>query len=173
MSNRVARNENSFQVISRCSIAGKILFEPKKGRRFPVRFAWIWYEYNGGVYAEKVTDNEGKFFFEFVPDLNGRIAIFMKIVIDGKEICDLKKIGGEDYVFYLPKEKNQTIGSLAKNYNDLEIILDEEENQPDFIIRELIISAFKERKLELTHIFADEIEQDIIQLFGKLFRQYY
>lgn len=165
MSNQVARDEESYQVISRCSLAGKILFEPKKGKRFPVRFAWIWYEYNGGIYAEKVTDNEGKFFFELVPDLNGRIAITMKIVIDGEEICDLKKIGGEDYIFYFPEDKNQTIGSAAENYTDLEIILDKEENQPDFFIRELIISAFEKKREEIKYIFLEEITRDIYELF--------
>lgn len=165
MSNQVARDEKSYQVISRCSLAGRVFFEPKKDKRFPVRFAWIWYEYNGGIYAEKVTDNEGKFFFELVPDLNGRIAITMKIVIDGEEICDLKKIGGEDYIFYFPEDKNQTIGSAAENYTDLEIILNKEENQPDFFIRELIISAFKEKNIGLSDIFLEEIKQDINELF--------
>lgn len=167
MNNAVARDEKSFQVINRCSLAGRVLFEPKKGKRFPVRFAWIWYEYNGGIYTERVTDNEGRFFFEYVPDLNGRIAISMKIVIDGQEICDLKKIGGGDYIFYYPEEKGQTIGNKAENYSNLQIVINEGEYQPDFIIREIIISSFKEKKEELTEIFLDEIKEDIYQLFNQ------
>ncbi len=169
MTNPVAREEKSYQVINRCSLAGKILFEPKKGKKFPLRFAQIWYELNGGIpeYGEKVTDDDGKFFFEFVPNLDGRIAISMKIVIDGKEICDLKKIGGGEYIFYFPKEKNQSIGSVAEDPVNIEIVLDNEENQPDFIIREIIISAFKEKKEELTDIFLDEIKNDIYQIFNQ------
>lgn len=170
MSNRVARNENSFQVISRCSLAGKILFEPKKGKRFPLRFAQIWYEYKGERIAEAITDNEGKFKFERLPGLEGAIIYSLKAIIKGGKY-DIRQLGGDEYIGRFPQGKG--IDSSGQDPRCLEIIIEESDWLPDLMLREYILGGLKGNpqmvaREDLWEIYQEEIEEEFKKIINEI-----
>ena len=165
MSHRIARDKDEFQVLSRSKVSGKVLFEPKRWRRFPLRFAMIWYEYNRELVAETTTDNEGRFSFDRVPGLGGVIICSMKCILDNEEIFDLHPIGGGEYRYRFPRMEKGTIDSIDMNSLELEIVITEEEWQPDLLLREILIEhisgtpsfGFED---ELKHLYDDEIDAE-------------
>jgi len=172
MSNPVARDEKQWQVLSRCSVAGKILFEPKKGRKFPLRFTMIWYEHGGEKVSETTTDNEGKFIFQRVPGLDGVIVYSMKCILP-KEKYDLRQMGGDEYNARFPEEKGKGIDSTGQKPTNLEIVITDPYWIPDLIMREFVISGLQgvpplTAPQKLWDVFKEEIDQEIQTMASEL-----
>ena len=173
MSNPIARDKNEFQVLSQCSVAGKILFEPKKGRKFALRFANIWYEYGGEKVAETTTDKEGKFIFKRVPGLNGGIFYSMQCILP-EEKFDLRQMGDKgEYAARFPEQKGQGIDSTGQKPTDLEIMITDPEWIPDLMMREFVISGLKgisplTAPEKLWNVFKGEIDQELKAMSSEL-----
>jgi|GEM_PF-2105167 len=163
---QVARDEKKFQVMSSSRVAGKVLFKPKRWRRFPLRFAKLWYEYGEELVAEAATDNEGRFQFNRVPGFDGAVIISMICIIDGEDVSELHQVGGEEYRYRYPSNKGETIESVGLHPDKLEIVICDEEWQPDLILRDLLLAAEpstprSELESEFVNLYLDEIEPDV------------